>query len=81
MQARMDAYVRWWRTSGTSGVPALFTLDAPYLGSAYEEPVVGRAALSSSRTGPRAVPFSPDAPVFLPRYRLCLLAFGGSAPV
>jgi hypothetical protein len=36
-----------WRTSGTDGLSALFTADATYVHSPYEEPVVGIHAIST----------------------------------
>jgi ketosteroid isomerase-like protein len=48
-----------WRTSGTDGLTALFTADATYLHSPYEEPVVGIHAISKmwddERDGPDEV--------------------------
>jgi ketosteroid isomerase-like protein len=34
-----------WRTSGTDGLASLFTADATYLHSPYEQPVVGLQAI------------------------------------
>lgn len=39
------AYERAWRTSGTDGLSALFTADAAYQHSPYEEPIVGIHAI------------------------------------
>ena len=48
-----------WRTSGTNGLSALFTADATYLHSPYEEPVVGIHAIrkmwDDDRDGPDEV--------------------------
>jgi ketosteroid isomerase-like protein len=49
-------YEQAWRTSSTDGLSALFTPDAIYLHSPYEDPVVGIHAISkmwnSDRDGP-----------------------------
>ena len=48
-----------WRSSGTDGLSALFTADATYAHSPYEEPVVGIHAISKmwddDRDGPDEV--------------------------
>ena len=41
----MAAYEGAWRTPGTAGLAALFTQDASYLLSPYEEPIVGLDAI------------------------------------
>jgi ketosteroid isomerase-like protein len=41
----VEAYEQAWRTPGTAAIPALFTADATYLHSPYEEPVVGVDAI------------------------------------
>lgn len=50
------AYEQAWRASGTAAIPALFTPDAVYLHSPYEEPVVGVDAIGrmweEDREGP-----------------------------
>lgn len=55
----VDAYERAWRAPGTDGIPALFTDDATYLQSPYEEPVVGVEAIGrmweAEREGPDEV--------------------------
>jgi mannose-6-phosphate isomerase-like protein (cupin superfamily) len=52
----VDGYQRAWRTAGTDGLADLFTEDAEYLGSPYDAPVVGLAAISETwdedRNGP-----------------------------
>jgi ketosteroid isomerase-like protein len=49
-------YERAWRTPGTDGLSVLFTADATYLHSPYEEPVVGIHAIrkmwDDDRDGP-----------------------------
>jgi ketosteroid isomerase-like protein len=49
-------YETAWRTPGTEGLARLFTDDAVYLQSPYEEPVVGLAAIGrmwlDERDGP-----------------------------
>jgi ketosteroid isomerase-like protein len=53
------AYEQAWRTSGIDGLSALFTADAIYLHSPYEEPIVGIHAISQmwddDRDGPDEV--------------------------
>jgi ketosteroid isomerase-like protein len=53
------AYERAWRTPGTDGLSALFTTDAAYLHSPYEEPIVGIHAIATmwneEREGPDEV--------------------------
>jgi len=48
-----------WRTAGTDGLTELFTADASYLHSPYEEPVVGLHAIAKmwddDREGPEEV--------------------------
>jgi ketosteroid isomerase-like protein len=48
-----------WRTSGTDGLSALFTTDATYLHSPYDDPVVGIHAIrkmwDDEREGPDEV--------------------------
>ena len=55
----ITAYERAWRTPGTAGLADLFTADATYLHSPYEEPIVGLAAISqgweAERDGPDEV--------------------------
>ena len=55
----VDAYERAWRAPGTDEIPALFTDDATYLQSPYEEPVVGVEAIGrmweAEREGPDEV--------------------------
>jgi ketosteroid isomerase-like protein len=50
------AYELAWRTPDTDGLSALFTADATYLHSPYEEPVVGIRAITKmwedDREGP-----------------------------
>jgi ketosteroid isomerase-like protein len=41
----VEGYERAWRTPGTDEISALFTPDATYLHSPYEEPVVGLDAI------------------------------------
>jgi ketosteroid isomerase-like protein len=52
----VEAYEHAWRTPGTAAIPALFTVDATYLHSPYEEPVVGVDAIGrmweEDREGP-----------------------------
>ena len=55
----VERYERAWRTPGTEGLEALFTADASYLLSPYEEPVVGLDAIrrmwDDEREGPDEV--------------------------
>jgi mannose-6-phosphate isomerase-like protein (cupin superfamily) len=55
----VNGYERAWRTAGTDGLRDLFTDDAEYLGSPYDKPVVGLAAISrmwdEDRNGPDEV--------------------------
>ena len=55
----VEGYERAWRTAGTDGLGDLFTDDAEYLGSPYDVPVVGLAAISEmwdeDRNGPDEV--------------------------
>jgi SnoaL-like domain len=55
----LDGYERAWRSLGTEELSALFTTDATYLHSPYEEPVVGLAAIcrmwDEDRDGPDEV--------------------------
>jgi ketosteroid isomerase-like protein len=46
VQRWVAGYEQAWRTSGTDGLSALFTADAAYLHSPYEDPVVGIQAIS-----------------------------------
>src|SRR5579871_5359560 len=52
-------YERAWRTSGTDALRELFTTDATYLHSPYEQPVVGLHAIAKmwddDRDGPDEV--------------------------
>jgi ketosteroid isomerase-like protein len=52
-------YEEAWRTAGTDGLAGLFTADATYLHSPYEEPVVGlegiRQMWEEDRDGPDEV--------------------------
>lgn len=41
----VEGYELAWRTTGTDGLSALFTADATYLHSPYEQPVVGLPAI------------------------------------
>jgi ketosteroid isomerase-like protein len=53
------AYERAWRTTGTAGLAELFTEDASYRHSPYDEPIVGLAAIAADwereREGPDEV--------------------------
>jgi ketosteroid isomerase-like protein len=55
----VERYERAWRTPGTADIPTLFTIDATYLHSPYEEPVVGVDAIArmweEDREGPNEV--------------------------
>jgi ketosteroid isomerase-like protein len=55
----VQRYERAWRTPGTDEMPTLFTTDATYLHSPYEEPVVGVEAIGrmwdEDREGPNEV--------------------------
>lgn len=59
VHAWIAAYEHAWRTPGTDELSALFTLDATYLQSPYEEPVVGVEAIGrmweAEREGPDEV--------------------------
>jgi ketosteroid isomerase-like protein len=52
----LAAYEAAWRTPGTESLGRLFTEDATYLQSPYEQPVIGLAAIramwESEREGP-----------------------------
>ena len=56
MEAWIEGYERAWRTAGTGPLAELFTEDASYRMSPYEEPVVGLAAIGvlweRERVGP-----------------------------
>jgi ketosteroid isomerase-like protein len=43
--AWIEAYERLWRAPGTAGLRELFTADATYLHSPYEDPIAGLAAI------------------------------------
>jgi hypothetical protein len=55
-QAWVEAYERAWRTPGTDGLDALFTVDATYRLSPFDEPTRGLDAISAQweadRDGP-----------------------------
>lgn len=55
----VEGYERAWRSPGTDGISSLFTADAKYLHSPYEEPVVGVDAIGrmweEEREGPNEV--------------------------
>ena len=55
----VEGYERAWRTAGTDALADLFTDDAEYLGTPYDVPVVGLAAISEmwdeDRNGPDEV--------------------------
>lgn len=55
----LEAYEEAWRSPGTEKVAALFTADATYLKSPYEEPIVGiegiRRMWEEERVGPDEV--------------------------
>ncbi len=57
--AWIDGYEHAWRTAGTAGLSELFTDDAIYLNSPYEEPIVGLPAITvaweAGRDGPAEV--------------------------
>lgn len=59
MGSWVKAYERAWRTPGTEAIPELFTTDATYLRSPYEEPIVGLDAIrrmwDEEREGPNEV--------------------------
>jgi ketosteroid isomerase-like protein len=59
VQRWVEGYERAWRTPGTAEIPVLFTADATYLHSPYEEPVVGVDAIGrmweEDREGPSEV--------------------------
>jgi hypothetical protein len=56
VEAWIEGYERAWRTAGTGPLAELFTEDASYRMSPYEEPVVGLAAIGAlwerERVGP-----------------------------
>jgi ketosteroid isomerase-like protein len=56
VQKWVEAYERAWRAPGTDQLPELFTIDATYLLSPYEEPIVGLDAIrqmwDEEREGP-----------------------------
>jgi hypothetical protein len=55
----LAGYEKAWRTPGTEGLAALFSSDATYLQSPYEEPVTGLDAIARmwerERSGPDEV--------------------------
>ena len=55
----VERYERAWRTPGTEEISQLFTTDATYLHSPYEEPIVGLEAIrkmwDAEREGPDEV--------------------------
>jgi ketosteroid isomerase-like protein len=55
----VEEYERAWRMPGTARISSLFTVDATYLHSPYEEPVVGLDAIGrmweEDREGPSEV--------------------------
>jgi ketosteroid isomerase-like protein len=55
----VEEYERAWRMPGTARISSLFTVDATYLHSPYEEPVVGLDAIGrmweEDREGPNEV--------------------------
>jgi ketosteroid isomerase-like protein len=55
-EAWIEAYERAWRTAGTEQLAELFTEDASYRMSPYEEPALGQAAIAElwerEREGP-----------------------------
>ncbi len=55
----LTGYEAAWRTPGTEGLAALFTSDATYLQSPYEQPVTGLGAIKrmweEEREGPDEV--------------------------
>jgi ketosteroid isomerase-like protein len=55
----VEEYERAWRMPGTTRISSLFTVDATYLHSPYEEPVVGLDAIGrmweEDREGPNEV--------------------------
>lgn len=59
IQTWVEGYERAWRTPGTGALTALFSADATYLQSPYEEPVVGIDAIcrmwDEEREGPDEV--------------------------
>jgi ketosteroid isomerase-like protein len=52
----VDGYEAAWRTPGTDGLATLFSADATYLQSPYEEPVVGILAIGGMWEGEREGP-------------------------
>lgn len=52
----IDAYERAWRTAGTESLAGLFTPDAGYRMSPYEEPVQGLEAIGELWEGERQGP-------------------------
>ena len=54
--AWLESYERAWRASGTAGLAELFTENATYQLSPYDEPIAGLAAIAAmwerERTGP-----------------------------
>jgi ketosteroid isomerase-like protein len=77
----VDRYERAWRTTGTADLSTLFTIDATYLHSPYEEPVVGVDAIArmweEDREGPNEVftlsteVVAVDAPMAVVRAEVC----------
>jgi ketosteroid isomerase-like protein len=59
VEAWVAGYERAWRTAGTSGLGELFTDDAVYRTSPYEEPVVGLPAIAQMWEGERDGPEEP----------------------
>jgi uncharacterized protein (TIGR02246 family) len=52
----VEDYERAWRTAGTEQISELFTTDATYLHSPYEEPIVGLDAIRGMWDGERDGP-------------------------
>jgi ketosteroid isomerase-like protein len=56
VEAWIAGYERAWRTAGTDGLVELFTEDASYRMSPYEEPALGLAAIGELWERERAGP-------------------------
>jgi ketosteroid isomerase-like protein len=56
VSAWLAAYERAWRTPGTGPLAELFTVDATYLMSPFEEPIVGLDAIAENWEAERRGP-------------------------
>jgi ketosteroid isomerase-like protein len=57
----LDAYVRAWKSYDPADIAALFTEDAEYFYSPFDEPLMGREAIVESWLDTRDIPGTYDA--------------------